>query len=131
MADLRDEVRALRHEVEKLGNENRHLLEMIKDVKGEIDVERVLRQENDRRKVSLESNTRVSHHTTKPKVESLKQLFPRMIRMFSLLLMLSPTSLPELIPTRKPGRLKNVVGLTGSRSFNRTRMNKFTSKPWL
>ena len=58
--------------MDKLGNENRHLLEMSKDLKGEIDVERVLRQENDRRRVSLESNTRVSPEaTTRPEVEQL------------------------------------------------------------
>ena len=51
-----------------------------------------------------------------------------MKRMFSVLLMLSATSLPQLRLTRKPGRLKNVVGL---RSFNRIRMNKFTSKLWI
>ena len=56
VSGLKDEVRTLRLEVDKLGNENRHLLEMIKDLKEEIDVDRVTRAS--------------SAHVTRPEADS-------------------------------------------------------------
>ena len=48
VSELREEVRTLRQEVDRLGSVNQqHLLEMIKDLKGEIDVDRVTRQEKE------------------------------------------------------------------------------------
>ena len=48
VSELREEVRTLRQEVDRLGSVNQqHLLEMIKDLKEEIDVDRVMRQEKE------------------------------------------------------------------------------------
>jgi hypothetical protein len=48
VSELREEVRTLRQEVDRLGSVNQqHLLEMIKDLKAEIDVDRVMRQEKE------------------------------------------------------------------------------------
>ena len=56
VSELKNEVRTLRLEVDKLRNENRHLLEKTKDLKEEIDVERVIRSS--------------SAHVTRPEVDS-------------------------------------------------------------
>ena len=56
VSELKNEVRNLRLEVDKLGNENRHLLEKIKDLKEEIDVDRVIRSS--------------PAHVTRPEVDS-------------------------------------------------------------
>ena len=49
VSELREEVRTLRMEVDRLGSVNQqHLLELIKDLKGEIDADRVTRQEKEK-----------------------------------------------------------------------------------
>ena len=44
VAEMKEEVKTLRLEVDRLGNVNANLLEMIKDLKEEVDVDRVKRQ---------------------------------------------------------------------------------------
>ena len=62
VAEMREEVKTLRLEVDRLGNVNANLLEMIKDLKEEVDVDRVKRQGKDSR-VSQE-------HVAKPEADS-------------------------------------------------------------
>ena len=62
MSELKEEVKNLRIEVDRLG---KHLLGMIKDLKEEIDVDRVRRLENDSRAAPA--------HSTRPAVVDSKQ----------------------------------------------------------
>ena len=62
VAEMREEVKTLRLEVDRLGNVNVNLLEMIKDLKEEVDVDRVKR---------LGKDSRVSQeHVSKPEEDS-------------------------------------------------------------
>ena len=62
VAEMKEEVKTLRLEVDRLGNVNANLLEMIKDLKEEVDVDRVKR---------LGKDSRVSQeHVSKPEADS-------------------------------------------------------------
>ena len=90
----------------------KHLLEMITELKEEIDVDRV-----------IGNNSSVAPtHATRPDVDSMQQ-----IGHLSL-----PTSFPQLRTctrlTRLPSWLRTVEGSTGSSSFSITRVSRFTTR---
>ena len=82
MSELKEEVKNLRIEVDRLG---KHLLGMIKDLKEEIDVDRVRRLENDSRAAPA--------HSTRPAVVDSKQ---QIVHLSLLPWTVLPTSLTPL-----------------------------------